>query len=146
MKIYLAARYSRRAELNEYAEDLRNVGHIVTSRWLSHDNFRALETKDIETEQVSTPIEAQDIAYADYEDIRDADCLIAFSEAPRAEGGTRGGRHVEFGIAYAMRKAVIVVGPRENVFHTLAGVSHYWKWADCFEALAIEARLQESVA
>ena len=56
-----------------------------------------------------------------------ADALIAFTERPRAEL-TRGGRHVEFGMALAWRKRVLVVGPRETVFHTLGQVEHFWKW------------------
>ena len=38
--------------------------------------------------------------------------LIAFSEEPRALNASRGGRHVEFGIALALGKKVAVVGPR----------------------------------
>ena len=34
MKIYLAARYSRIEELNVYAQELRDMGYEVTSRWL----------------------------------------------------------------------------------------------------------------
>ena len=34
MKVYLAARYSRRDELNGYADELRAAGHRVDARWL----------------------------------------------------------------------------------------------------------------
>ncbi len=34
MKIYLAARYSRRLELLTYREQLVGMGHEVTSSWL----------------------------------------------------------------------------------------------------------------
>jgi hypothetical protein len=40
-----------------------------------------------------------------------------------------GGRHVEFGLALAQGKRVIIVGPRENVFHYLlpdAQIFAYW--------------------
>jgi hypothetical protein len=33
-RVYLAARYSRREELCRYADDLRAIGHTITSRWL----------------------------------------------------------------------------------------------------------------
>lgn len=35
LKIYLTARYSRRMELNFYAQQLRAMGFTVTSRWLA---------------------------------------------------------------------------------------------------------------
>ena len=66
--------------------------------------------------------------------------LIAFSEEPRAGGASRGGRHVEFGLALAWGKGVVVVGPRENVFHTLPQVEHFWRWPEALSALTGEGR------
>lgn len=34
MRIYLAARYSRREELLGYRDDLHAAGHVVTARWV----------------------------------------------------------------------------------------------------------------
>lgn len=42
MRIYLAARYSRREELLGYRADLEAAGHIVTSRWLAGDLARTV--------------------------------------------------------------------------------------------------------
>jgi hypothetical protein len=47
-----------------------------------------------------------------------ADAVIIFTEIPNTILAT-GGRHVEFGLALAQGKRVIIVGPRENVFHYL---------------------------
>ena len=47
-----------------------------------------------------------------------ADTVIIFTEIPNTILAT-GGRHVEFGLALAQGKRVIIVGPRENVFHYL---------------------------
>ena len=47
-----------------------------------------------------------------------ADAVIVFTEMPNSVLAT-GGSHVEFGLALAQGKRVIVVGPRENVFHYL---------------------------
>ena len=51
-----------------------------------------------------------------------ADAVIIFTEIPNTILAT-GGRHVEFGLALAQGKRVIivspVVSPRENVFHYL---------------------------
>ena len=58
-------------------------------------------------------------AAVDVADVYAADAIVAFSEPSNMTGSSRGGRHVEFGLALAWKKMIIVVGPRENVFHTL---------------------------
>ena len=134
MKIYLAARYSRREELCGYADALRGLGHVVDARWLL-GNHQIHEGADkVEAWAISIPIEGRAFAVDDYEDVRAADMVISFSEEPRS-GNSRGGRHVEFGLAVAWGKKVKVVGPRENVFHCLPTVEHHWMWADCLESL-----------
>ena len=79
MRIYLAARYSRRGELNQYANDLRSFGHTVDARWLlgNHENPANLE---------GNPVRDRVWALEDYEDVFRADLLIAFSEAPGGPG------------------------------------------------------------
>ena len=136
MLIYLAARYSRLEELQGYADDLRAIGHRVEARWLLGDHQIHEGADKVEAATMSVPIEGRVFAEDDVLDVASADMLIAFSEEPRAGGASRGGRHVEFGLALAWRKKVIVVGPRENVFHTLPGVKHFWSWDDeLWEAL-----------
>ena len=116
MKIYLAASYSRRQELQSYAAQLRADGHTVTARWITgvHD--------DPHTNEATC---AQD----DVADIYAADCTLSFTDSPTS-GRKRGGRHVEFGIALARDQLLVLVGPRENVFHHLPNVKQY----DTFEA------------
>ena len=123
MRIYLAARYSRRGELNQYANDLRSFGHTVDARWLlgNHENPANLE---------GNPVRDRVWALEDYEDVFRADLLIAFSEAPGGPGRKAGGRHVEMGLALAWGKEILVVGPRENVFHSMPIVLHYLTWED----------------
>ena len=127
MKIYLAARYSRLKELNLYAADLRDLGHTVDCRWLlgahqAHDG--ALE---IDAIQGDTPLIARLFAEDDVSDLKAADMIVSFTEAPRSNN-SRGGRHVEFGMALALGKKMVVVGPRENVFHTLPAVRQFPDW------------------
>jgi crossover junction endodeoxyribonuclease RusA len=62
-----------------------------------------------------------DFAADDFQDIKSCDLLIAFTEA---DMHPRGSRHVELGIALALGKKIIVVGPRENVFCCLPQVMH----------------------
>ena len=64
-----------------------------------------------------------------------ADLLVFFSEAAESGDRGRGGRHVEFGMAYAMGKSIIVIGDRENVFHSLPGVIVAKNWEDARRAI-----------
>ena len=127
MKVYLAGRYSRKEELKGYADQIRAAGHEVTSRWLQGDH-QVREASDAETDSVSVPVDGRPYALDDFEDLGLSDVVVSFTETPRKGGDSRGGRHVEFGLALAWDKRVLVVGPRENVFHTLPQVLHFWEW------------------
>ena len=85
MKVYLAARYSRREELCGYREQLVAMGHEVTSRWLNGEH------QALDEELVTRPSLAMRFALDDLEDIEASRMLVAFTESPRT-GATRGGR------------------------------------------------------
>ena len=71
---------------------------------------------------MSVPMEGQPFALDDAADLQDAEVVISFTETPRSTYGTAVvGRHVEFGMALAWGKRLIVIGPRENVFQTMPG-------------------------
>jgi hypothetical protein len=123
MKVYLAARYSRHVEMQAYAADLRAHGHVVTSRWIEGNHDLPMGINQDEAEAIGVRF-----AQEDWADLMEAGAVINFTEAPGAPGRQRGGRHVEFGIALAMRKRLIIVGPRENVFHHLPGVEVAPNW------------------
>ena len=127
MKIYLAARYDRRAELQGYARELAAAGHLVQSRWLHPDHDlpqgSSLGTQPPE----SFPMAGQVFAMEDREDVSRSDALIAFTQSACLPT-PRGGCHVEFGLAVAMGKRLIVVGPRQNIFHTLPEVEQFDAW------------------
>lgn len=112
MKIYLAGRYERRLELVNIAKELKQFGHEITSRWLdgSHDNAPR-----------------QECALVDIEDIINADGILLITEN---QGATRGGRHFEFGYAYALGKTCIILGEPENVFHYLPEVEVFAELKD----------------
>lgn len=151
---YLAARYGRRLELTEYADQLRALGHQVTSRWLEGQH----QADELEVAAAGAVHEVPEIArrFAE-EDVADvifADTLIAFSEPPRSTA-SRGGRHVEFGMALGWvlagyktldgrRRRVVLIGERENVFHCLAEVSIYRNWAS-FLATVPAVETEEAV-
>ena len=121
-KIYLAGRYRRRQELARYGDELQASGHEVTSRWVY--------ARDHSPDGHTSPPEIR-LRYAqeDYADLREADTVIAFTEQENTPY-SHGGRHVELGMAIALRKDVFVVGPRENVFCHLPCVNHHELWND----------------
>ena len=129
MRIYLAARYSRREELCGYARILEAAGHEITSRWL--DGGHQIPP---DQEEAVVRAEGERFAREDIEDVRRAECVIAFTEQPR-EGTSRGGRHVELGLALAWEKRLRIVGPRENVFCWLPEVMVYPTFEDLMACL-----------
>jgi hypothetical protein len=123
--VYLAARYSRREELNRYADELRVNGYLVNCRWLNGNH-------QISDDGLSTEAKAEErtrFATEDWDDLMAARICISFTETPRGTN-SRGGRHVEFGAARAAGKVCIVIGPRENVFHCLPGIDQFTNWEE----------------
>jgi hypothetical protein len=171
-RVYLAAGYGRRAEMLELTKALHVAGHEVVSRWIfgTHETPE-IAARGIADDQPA-PAEGASWADEDLEDVLRCDVLVAFTDGPRivceqCEGtgrlecdgqpydcyvckGTggdprpwqRGGRHVEFGLALAWSKHLIVAGPREHVFHWLPQV----RWVDCAAPESWERRLLGELA
>jgi hypothetical protein len=127
MRYYFAGAYQRRAELKEYAEQMQaaRIGAVVVSRWLEPD-LSAVDT-GFSTQNLGSPAmvaRAWTYAQKDLEDLSICHAIISFTGE-----GTRGGRHVEHGVAIVMHDEypwmgesdaqlrLILVGPREHVFH-----------------------------
>lgn len=142
MRIYLAARYSRREELCGYRSQLEAIGHTVTSRWLNGkhqidnsgkpigDNGEALVEDDDNSTHVKAAALRESFAQEDLQDVLRSELLIAFTEVPRS-GHSRGGRHVEFGVALGTQTPIMVVGPRENIFCWLPQIGVFKSFAEC---------------
>lgn len=163
-RFYLAARYSRREELLGVRDVVQALGGEVTSRWLNGDHQLANDGTPIGEDGVAL-VEGEELrsgetfsehdrseraaqlrakfALDDYQDVQRADVVIAFTEPPRSTA-SRGGRHVELGLALAWQKHTIIVGPRENVFCWLPEVDHYDRWATA--ALAVTRMLRGAVS
>lgn len=122
MRYYFAGAYLRRAELKLYADQLHaaQIGASVVARWLEHD-ASALDA-GFSAGNLGSPAaveRAWQHGQRDVEDLSMCHAIVSFTGE-----GTRGGRHVEHGIALAIHEAgagrsmrLIVVGPREHVFH-----------------------------
>lgn len=138
-RIYLAARYERREELCRYRDELLARGWVVTARWLDGGHQLSLDARDdgqalIEAQGPKALAHRASFAQEDLDDAIQADILISFTENP-ATPYRRGGRHVEFGVALAMGALPYIVGPRENIFHSLPQVRQFDTWDECLHAL-----------
>jgi hypothetical protein len=129
--VYLGGRYSRREELLRYAAELESleIGLRVSANWLK-GGHEFPETPEI-AEAAKPEIKAS-WAREDLTDIRFADLVLIFTEPvlgwaalPPSKGGTQ----VELGYAIGIRKPILIVGPRINVFHYLAEVGQVDNWA-----------------
>jgi hypothetical protein len=128
MKVYLAARYSQKDEMNIYAEDLRKMGYTVTASWIAEPHAPGTKLDEIPKAKL------WEYQLQDLRDIDEADGLIFFSQDPTTPT-VRGGRHVEFGYALAQRKPILVVGPRENIFHYNINVTQVDSWLEALNLL-----------
>ena len=124
-RIYLAARYARRVELCAYADALRDLGHTIDARWL------------LGLHQAADDDYARwaEFAADDIEDLGRADVVVSFTEPSRSAPSNRGGRHVEHGMALALGKTVMIVGPLENVFHALPQVRRFDTFPELYRHL-----------
>lgn len=137
-KVYLAARYSRHDEMQGVRDVLAVLRGIeVTSRWIDcHTDVVGDFTASFTAEFLNAyPEKCAPLGQHDVDDLMAADTVISFTG-----GGGKGGRHVEFGVAVALGKQLIVVGPRENVFHTLAAVQWFPDWPHFVMALSQAAK------
>lgn len=107
MNIYLAGAYHRQRELAIYAAALEQIGHTVTSRWLKSASCGDAMLDDTGKRKA---------AMEDVEDIMCSMAMILFTDDPHGSH-TTGGHHTEAGMALLLDMPLLIVGPRENVFH-----------------------------
>lgn len=121
--LYLAASFSRQAEMRAVRSRLQDEGFGITSRWL--DEIPCPEGQE-------RAAFLTDMADVDLFDLDLADVIIRFTDQGALLGKTEpvpaslatGARHFETGYAYARGKRVIIVGGHQNVFDYLRGFVH----------------------
>jgi nucleoside 2-deoxyribosyltransferase len=104
IRVYLAAPYAMRPEALRVRRALKQSGIGCTSRWLEDEGTISDEW-----------------AQKDFADVARCDVFVLLNAQEWSDKGT-GGRHVEFGYACALRKPILLVGVRTNLFHQLV---HY---------------------
>ncbi len=136
--LYLAGRYTRRAELCEKAADLILLGHAITASWLSEKP--AWEDDGVRlgcTAAINAFVAAQDTA-----DIDACDTLIGFTDEPGSP--SRGGKDREIGYALGRGKCVLIVGPRQNCFDFHPNVTYFPDWESCLRYLQVGTFIAEA--
>jgi len=119
-KLYLAAAYCRAPDMLAVRDTLtRDLGFEVTSRWMGY-TAEARRLSEL-AEGIGQLDRAVPFADADLADLEAADVVIVFT----SDDPTNGGYHTELGVALGTHKPIILVGPRQNVFHSLPRVVHY---------------------
>jgi len=111
-------------------------GYIVECRWLDGAHQLHPEAATIDTTRDEIPIEASVFALDDLSDIRNCDILLAFTDPPYTKTN-RGGHHVEFGFALGQGTPVVIIGPRENVFHCMPNVVQFKTWEEFIKELTV---------
>lgn len=129
-QVYIAARFSRRHEANALAQSLKALGHSITSRWVKPDTDHVIPVG--QSKQAGDD-ERRRFAIEDCEDVRACSWMISLMQEPR--DNSRGGRHIEFGMALALGKRLTIIGPRETVFHHLDQVEQFDSADDFLAAL-----------
>jgi nucleoside 2-deoxyribosyltransferase len=123
--IYLSSRTGRRDELLVAAADCEASGLVVASTWL---HAEPVDPED--------PAAAAAAAERDLRDLRTAEIFIGFTEPMASASRGRGGRHLELGVAVALNKQILLVGPEyEHIFHRIGDIALYPDWPTAREAL-----------
>lgn len=125
MKIYVSGTFTAQNRLRGEADNLRSLGHHITSTWL----YEAEKPAHMNPEEWNLALADKDIA-----ELFSSDLIIL----DRDGASTTGGRYVEWGVACAPGSMLLrwtVGGPDQfGVFDTKAHV-HFENWIALFQQL-----------
>jgi len=119
-RIYLAACFEQQAEVRDKAIELEKLGFICTSSWRFEDGNIP-----------PTSAHLDKCAKQDLTDLRNANYFVCLT----SQASQRGGKHVEFGYALALDIPCLLVGRRENIFHSLTRVDFVETWNEALDLL-----------
>ena len=128
-RYYFASRYSRHPEMRQHRAELVAAipSAVVTSRWIDCHNGE-LEASYTPEALNADPQGCWRHGAADLDDLEAAQVLVSFTGP-----GGKGGRHIEHGYFLAMslmnaELRVVIVGPRENIFHCAPDTEWFPDW------------------
>ena len=113
-KVYVSASFPRAGEARDLGRKLAKLGYEVISDWYDQPNGYELDG----AERV---VHLAQCSKRDYNQLTSADHLVQLT----GDDGSNGGRHAEFGIAMSNCDRLILIGPRESVFHYDPDVDQY---------------------
>ena len=125
--IYLSARCTHREDMLAHAETLRALGYAVMSRWIEGRHGASYED--------ASEVQLQIAAFEDREDVRKADTMLCFT---KGSGASRGDMHTVLGMAIQLRRRIIIVGERRQVFHHMLGIEVCASFAECLDLLPLD--------
>lgn len=132
---YFASRYSRHPEMREYRDQLVAAipGAVVTSRWIDCHNDELDQSYTPEA-LAADPAGCWKHGKADIEDLDAAATIVSFTGP-----GGKGGRHIEHGYAIASGHRLVIIGPRENIFHCHPKTEVFATWLEFlgYESLSV---------
>lgn len=118
-EIYLAAPWvmGKDARVAKKYLEKRVKGLRVISRWIARSPKKIRPNYDYTKDSSFTLKQGREQANIDLEDIKRSRCLVVLNHV-KSEG-----KVVEQGIALALKKPVIVIGNKTNIFHYLKEVT-----------------------
>lgn len=132
-RIYIAGAFEDKSFLRFRRDEIEAIGHVVTSSWLDETLSTNPGLAARYVTDVITPEAARAIAVRDLSEVHASDVLLIDTNGTNV----RMGREVEFGYALAHGEQTIqtvIVGPRRNVFHELAG-KQFGTWKEALKWL-----------
>ena len=120
--IYLAGPFGTKIEMRQRRSALLARGFTVNARWIDEDQFTS-DSKPSDVGEAPSADYLRQYAEIDLADAKACDWFVVFP-------GQGAGHHTELGVALALNKPIIVIGPKNNIFHYLPDVYHLDTWAD----------------
>lgn len=139
MRVYLSAKFERQDEMQLYTEQLRAEGIEVLSAWTDIDSPSSDGFTGIAPQQRALR------AMMDLQQVGGTNTLVRFTDHPQGKRWSDGNDDgTEFGVALALGKRLLVVGPARNIYHELPDVERFPGWAECF-ARILELRESDAL-
>lgn len=110
-RIYLAGPFSWQTRIRAHAEELQRLGYTITAEWLDQSDTFTNSDNSTNTKLAGLHATCDRLSRRDLCNIIDADTLVLFEPGIPLERNTR---VAEFGVALALGRQCIVIGPEDE--------------------------------